>query len=127
MMDYDEIKKQLEKWEREQYQAYCKAQEDAKALQRARVAEHLLLSLTPGGSEFVDDPGHCSHWIRERLNGTVEQVKRRKDAEQRVEQLERLLRLTIETIDDDAPGPGTTEKDLLRQIRAAISVGNEEA
>ena len=30
-------------------------------------------------------------------------------------------KLAIEMIDDDAPGPGTTERDLLRQLRAAIA------
>ena len=36
------------------------------------------------------------------------------------------LELAVETLDDDAPGPGTTEKDLLRQIRTTIAKARGE-
>ena len=35
-----------------------------------------LESLTPGGSEYVDDPKRCAETIRERFNGPVKILKR---------------------------------------------------
>lgn len=37
--------------------------------------------MTPGGSEFHDDPERCLQWIRDRLDSVVEQTKKRKKAE----------------------------------------------
>ena len=50
-----------------------------------------LESLTPGGSEFHNDPERCVKWVRERLSGVVEQVKKRKAAETEVERLREAL------------------------------------
>ena len=52
-----------------------------------RQLKEYLESLTPRGSEFHNDPERCVAWVRERLSGVVEQVKKRKVAETEVERL----------------------------------------
>lgn len=48
-------------------------------------AMRLLESLTPGGSEFFNNPERCAKWIADRLTNaqrlTVDAVARRKEAE----------------------------------------------
>ena len=41
-------------------------------------------------------------------------------------ELYHVCRLAISTLDDDAPGPGTTESDLLTQLRAAVKSADEQ-
>ena len=59
-------------------------------LERASRAEALLYGFTPGGSEYVDDPHRCALHIKERLSGVVEQVKRRKQAEEENKKLRQI-------------------------------------
>ena len=40
-----------------------------------------LYSLTPGGSEFHNDPDRCIQWIKARLATVTEQVKKRQQVE----------------------------------------------
>ena len=48
-----------------------------------------LVAMTPGGSEFHDDPNRCLNYIERRMARVVEQVRKRKEAE---EQRDELLR-----------------------------------
>jgi chromosome segregation ATPase len=57
---------------------------------RAETAEALLYGFTPGGSEYVNDPHRCALHIKERLSGVVEQVKRRKAAEEENKELRQI-------------------------------------
>ena len=41
----------------------------------------LLESLTPGGTEFYNDPDRCVQWVKDRLAIVSEQVKKRQQAE----------------------------------------------
>lgn len=41
--------------------------ENAALTRRAERAEHLLISLTPGGSEFAGSPERCAEWAKDRL------------------------------------------------------------
>lgn len=47
----------------------------------AKELEQLLYDLTPGGSEFVDDPQACAEWIRYRLSSVPGYIMRAKLAE----------------------------------------------
>jgi len=49
-------------------------------------------------------------------------LNRAQKAERQRDKFAALLRLTVETLDDDAPGPGTTVTALLWQIRDALAV-----
>ena len=44
-------------------------------------AKRLLEDLTPGGSEFHDSPERCAEFVRNRMAGVIEQVRRRMEAE----------------------------------------------
>lgn len=67
-----------------------KARADA-AEHRALLAEQALESLTPGGSEFHGSPIYCAEWIQRRMTNVMQQVKARKAAEVRVQELETQL------------------------------------
>ena len=49
--------------------------------QRVVDLEKQLESLTPGGSEFYNDPERCIQWVKDRLATVSKQVKKRKEAE----------------------------------------------
>ncbi len=67
--------------------------EDAlrEALGMKTLAERLV-ALTPGGSEFHDDPDRCLDWLEKRRWEVVDQVLRRKALEDRVQELMALLK-----------------------------------
>jgi len=54
-----------------------------------------LESLTPGGSEYYKNPEHCADFVntirQNQHKKILEEVKRRKKAEERIEELERAL------------------------------------
>src|ERR1017187_3742365 len=62
--------------------------------------QRLLEGLTPGGSEFFNDPERCAAFVRERLAGPFGTVKQKlEQAEARIEQLETaLLRIKTRTV-----------------------------
>ena len=68
-------------------------------------AMKLLESLTPEGSEFHNDPERCVEWVRERLSGVVEQVKKRKAAEAEIRQLhKKCLAIVGKYVDTEEDG-----------------------
>lgn len=52
----------------------------------------MLESLTPGGSEYHNDPERCVEYMRARLKGAVQQALRRKAAEAECDALREALR-----------------------------------
>ena len=78
----DELGKYTPMEPRRSYPVVIVAPERIAALE-AEVARLLchLESLTPGGSEFHNDPARCVAWVRERLSGVIKQVQKRKTAE----------------------------------------------
>lgn len=61
----------------------------------------LFHNLTPGGSEFVNDPDYCAEYLREHLNIqhelVINSIKRAKAAEARISELEARLAVKITT------------------------------
>jgi hypothetical protein len=50
-----------------------------KCTSRELKAMRALESLTPGGSEFVNEPERCVAFVRDRLSYTINSVKKRRD------------------------------------------------
>ena len=63
----------------------------AAATQRAEVAQRLLESLTPGGSEFYDSPNNCAEWATRRMNEVAKIAKERNELRARAEAAEAAL------------------------------------
>ena len=61
-----------------------------------------LESLTPGGSEFHNDPVRCVEWVHERTSSAISQVlKRKAAAEAEAERLRGALRGVLILAEDD--------------------------
>jgi len=72
-------------------QAEQHKKEIAAERERADRAERLLHNLTPGGSEFVDDPKRCFDFVQARLLTTAKIVIERNEALAEVERLRKEL------------------------------------
>lgn len=57
-----------------------------------------LEKLTPGGSEFYNDPDKCLDWLQMQNDSYKEQFKRRRKAEQELEQVKAELGATVECL-----------------------------
>lgn len=58
-----------------------------------------LEKLTPGGSEFYNDPDKCLDWLQMQNASYKEQFKRRRKAEEELEQVKAELGAAVECID----------------------------
>lgn len=77
-----------------------------------------LEALTPGGSEFHNDPQRCLDWISDRMKTVVNEVKKRKEAEAELEQLRSQPQVTPEVtafLDAMEPIIANEEKLIGRQ------------
>lgn len=70
----------------------------AEAREYRAVYEHLV-ALTPGGSEFHEDPDACLRWLEARRGEVIEQVKRRKKVERQRDGLLALYRKVKDYLD----------------------------
>lgn len=64
-----------------------------------RAVYERLVAMTPGGSEFHEDPGACLDWLEERRREVIEQVKRRHDTERQRDELLALCREVKDYLD----------------------------
>lgn len=98
-----------------------------------------LHSLTPGGSEFANDPSACVEWIRKTRSGqhnTILALKRERDQlRARVERLESALRhiaearwspRTTASYDEDARYAYPERESYVRQYAQRALAGKEE-
>jgi len=82
-----------------------------------------LVAMTPGGSEFHDDPNRCLNYIERRMARVIEQVRKRKEVEEQRDELLEAAEAALAHITGDGwDGTEGQDKDnpLPKQLRAAI-------
>lgn len=82
--------------------------------ERAEAVQRLLENLTPGGSEFVDDPQRCYAFVKDRL---LESHRKAVNAIKERKALEELLREAVGLLD-----AGASAIDHPKEPMAAIMV-----
>ena len=82
--------------------------------QNDRLMRHLE-SMTPGGSEFHNDPGRCVLWITQRNSSVIHQIELRKAAEAEVKRLREQIKLLTFQLDTLRRHPEFHNLDVLVQ------------